>query len=95
VRVYGETNFLLELAFDQAEARACKELLNLAETGLLRLVVPAFSIFEARQTMFRRHAKRRLMHSRVEAASSLAASTSAGITCSTNWGSPALHHFRT
>jgi len=66
VRVYGETNFLLELAFDQGEARSCDQLLTLSQAGSLTFVIPAVSIFEARQSLARRHEERRSTHIKVD-----------------------------
>jgi predicted nucleic acid-binding protein len=48
VIVYVETNFLLELALQRDEAKQAQELLKLAEWGDINLVVPAFSLAEAR-----------------------------------------------
>lgn len=46
--VYAETNFVLEHALGQEQSESCEELLALAERGAIRLVVPAFSLVEAR-----------------------------------------------
>ena len=48
--VYLESNFVLELAFLQAEHEECSAILRLAETGEIRLVLPAFSIGEPYET---------------------------------------------
>ena len=42
--VYVESNFVLELAFLQEEYESCMELLRLAESRDIHLVLPAFSI---------------------------------------------------
>ncbi|MEX1363901.1 MAG: hypothetical protein AB1Z98_12285 [Nannocystaceae bacterium] len=47
MRVYVETNFVLELALKQTERDACERLIELAREGSVVLVIPAFSIFEA------------------------------------------------
>lgn len=47
MRVYVETNFVLELVLEQKEHDACEALLQLAETSALRLILPAFCLFEA------------------------------------------------
>jgi hypothetical protein len=81
VRVYGETNFVLELAFHQEEARSCKNILAAAEAGLLELVVPAFSIVEANATLQRRLSERRQVAGRtwrLGALSSISASARYG-----------------
>jgi predicted nucleic acid-binding protein len=54
VIVYVETNFILELALQRDEAKEADALLALAEAGDIKMVVPAFSLAEARlalQTM--------------------------------------------
>ena len=39
--VYVETNFLLELAYLQERCASCDEILRLANTGAINLVLPA------------------------------------------------------
>jgi predicted nucleic acid-binding protein len=46
MNVYVETNFVLEHALEQEECDTCAEIIRLASTGQLRLVVPAFSLAE-------------------------------------------------
>jgi len=57
VIVYVETNFLLEIAYQQDECESCREILALARQGRVALAVPAFSLIEARQTWLRSSAK--------------------------------------
>ena len=57
--VYLESNFVLELAFLQAEHEHCSALLRLSESGEIRLVLPAFSIGEPYETWVRRSKRRR------------------------------------
>lgn len=57
--VYVESNFILELAAAQEEHEYCEQLIQLAEAREIRLVLPAFSISEPIQTLYRRHAERR------------------------------------
>lgn len=45
--VYVETNFILELAFEQNQDQAVDEILKLAEGGKINLVFPGFSISES------------------------------------------------
>jgi hypothetical protein len=47
MRLYAETNFLLELARAQTAAHACDDLLELCVKGRLELVMPVFSLTEA------------------------------------------------
>ncbi len=60
--VYVESNFVLELAFLQAEHESCEELLNLSESKDIHLVLPAFSIGEPYETWVRRSKQRRELH---------------------------------
>ena len=46
MRVYAETNFVLEVALEQEELSACKSLIEDAGSRRISLVVPAFSVFE-------------------------------------------------
>ncbi|HEX8213826.1 MAG TPA: hypothetical protein VF584_26905 [Longimicrobium sp.] len=52
--VYAESNFLLELAYLQEEHESCEEILALAESGRIRLLLPAFAVVEARMSGGRR-----------------------------------------
>ena len=45
--VYVETNFLLELAFQQESYQSCEEILRLANSGSISLILPACCIAEA------------------------------------------------
>ena len=57
--VVVETNFVLELVIEQAEATACQRILDLARGGNIRLAIPSFSIAEAIQTIEKRRGERR------------------------------------
>ncbi len=63
--VYIESNFVLELAFLREEYRACDEILALAETGNISLVLPAFSIAEPYGTVGRRIKQRRELRNKL------------------------------
>lgn len=56
--VYVETNFLLELAYLQERSGSCEEILRLAKTGSIALILPAFSVAEAYSTWRRKNAER-------------------------------------
>ncbi len=49
--VYVESNFVLEQALQQEQRDACDEILNLATSGAVFLVVPAFSLAEPHQVL--------------------------------------------
>lgn len=54
IKVYAETNLILEVAFQQEEASQCRDLLGMAEAGHLTLLIPAFCLYEAQDTLRRR-----------------------------------------
>ena len=58
MKVYVESNFVLELALRQEQARSCEEILDLCGRGL-RLFVPAYSLAEPYETLVRRRRQRR------------------------------------
>ncbi|MGE6760569.1 PIN domain-containing protein [Corallococcus interemptor] len=59
MRVYVETNFILELAYEQEQVESCEEILQLAETGALRLAIPAFCFIEPMDKLRRDREKHR------------------------------------
>ena len=59
MRVFVETNFVLELAFEQEQAASCLEIVRLSEEGRLQLLIPAYSLVEPYETVRRRHQQRR------------------------------------
>ncbi|HEU4410649.1 MAG TPA: hypothetical protein VFS43_35670 [Polyangiaceae bacterium] len=58
MRVYVETNFLLELVFEQEQLGDCELVLAWAERGSLDLRAPAYSLFEASEAVRLRVKKR-------------------------------------
>ncbi|MBA4063332.1 MAG: hypothetical protein C0501_06390 [Isosphaera sp.] len=56
--VYVETNFLLELAFEQGQSGECVNLLGLAEVGRITLFFPAYCISECIDKLSRRKSLR-------------------------------------
>lgn len=58
MRVYAETNFILELVLEQEDHSACEGILALAEQTKIALALPAFSLAEASATLARKHAAR-------------------------------------
>ena len=59
--VYVESNFVLEQALQQEQCEACDEILELAVSGSILLVVPAFSLAEPHQALaLKEKARRRL-----------------------------------
>lgn len=58
MRVYVETNFILELVFEQEQQGDCQRLLEWAEQGSVDLRAPAYSLFEAGEAVRIRVKKR-------------------------------------
>lgn len=56
--VYAETNFVLELAFEQEEHESCRGLVAFAKEGEIELAVPAFCVGEAYARQIRRQRDR-------------------------------------
>ena len=59
MNIYVETNFVLELVFQQEQHVQCDEILNLCEQGLAQLIIPAYSLAEPHEKMTRQRANRR------------------------------------
>lgn len=59
IRLYVESNFVLEVVLDQEERELCERLLSAAAEGAVQLVLPAFCIAEPLETLGRRHRDRR------------------------------------
>jgi predicted nucleic acid-binding protein len=66
VIVYAETNFLLEIAYQQEGAESCRAILELTRQGKLSLVMPAFSVVEARQTWNRRSSEHNALQNQLQ-----------------------------
>ena len=59
MNVYVETNFALELAFQQEQFESCEQILQLCEAGLVQLVIPAYSLSEPHEKLNRQAKIRR------------------------------------
>lgn len=66
MRVYVETNFVLELALVQEEARSCRAILDLCTAGRAELAVPAYSLAEPFESLTRRHRTRKRIRADLE-----------------------------
>lgn len=64
--VFVETNFLLELAFEQEQARACEGLLDLAERGAITLHLPVVCLLEAHKSLRDRYREWRRMRDQIK-----------------------------
>ena len=65
--VYAESNFVLELAFLQEECTQAEQIVGLAESREVQLIIPAFSGSEPYESMIRRKNRRRELHDRLAA----------------------------
>lgn len=61
MRIYCETNFVLEVVLEQTEVNEAEALIELARTKKVELVFPALALFEAYSTVHRRRADRRAL----------------------------------
>lgn len=59
MNVYVETNFVLELVFQQEQHTSCEEILNLSETGKARLIIPAYCLAEPHEKLRRQSSNRK------------------------------------
>ncbi|MGE0598126.1 MAG: hypothetical protein AB7J35_13335 [Dehalococcoidia bacterium] len=66
MRVYVESNFILELVFGQEQVQSCESLLVLAESHAIELTIPAFSVMEPYQRIVRRKRDRDELQSKLE-----------------------------
>jgi predicted nucleic acid-binding protein len=53
VRVYVESNFVLESVLEQEQHQACEEILTLAASRTIELALPAFALIEPYESMMR------------------------------------------
>lgn len=59
MKIYVETNFVLELVFQQEQLASCEQILQLCEAGLAQLVIPAYSLAEPHEKLTRQAKNRR------------------------------------
>jgi predicted nucleic acid-binding protein len=59
VNVYVETNFVLELTFEQEQSESCEQILQLCEAGQSKLIIPAYSLAEPHEKLIREARNRR------------------------------------
>jgi predicted nucleic acid-binding protein len=65
VNVYVETNFVLELAFQQEQFESCEQILQLCEAGDIELVIPAYSLAEPHEKLIRQANSRKELQRRL------------------------------
>lgn len=59
MNIYVETNFVLELTFEQKQCSSCEQILQLCEAGKAKLIVPAYSLAEPHEKLSRQARSRR------------------------------------
>lgn len=59
MNIYVETNFVLELAFQQEQCTSCEQILQLCEAGHGQLVIPAYSLAEPHEKLSRQARNRK------------------------------------
>lgn len=59
MNIYVETNFVLELAFEQEQCTSCEHILQLCEIGQAKLIIPAYSFAEPHEKLNRQARSRR------------------------------------
>jgi predicted nucleic acid-binding protein len=63
---YVETNFLLEIAFQQESYESCEEILRLARSGSISLVLPACSVAEGYLGWYGINLRRQKFHAELQ-----------------------------
>ncbi len=59
MNIYVETNFILELTFQQEQWVSCEQILELCQTGQSKLIIPAYSLAEPHEKLNRQAKSRR------------------------------------
>jgi predicted nucleic acid-binding protein len=66
VNIYVETNFVLELVFEQEQHTSCEQILALCESGRSRLIIPAYCLAEPHEKLTRQAGSRRELQRNLE-----------------------------
>jgi predicted nucleic acid-binding protein len=67
VNIYVETNFVLELTFEQEQCSNCEQILQLCEVGTGKLIIPAYSLAEPHEKLIRQARNRRELQQSLDA----------------------------
>jgi hypothetical protein len=67
VNIYVETNFILEIAFEQEQYPSCENILQLCEAGQAKLIIPAYSLAEPHEKVSRQARSRRELQQLLDA----------------------------
>lgn len=66
MNIYIETNFVLELVFQQEQYDSCEEIIALCEKGLANLVIPAYCLAEPHEKLRRQSSERKALQQALE-----------------------------
>ena len=66
MNIYVETNFVLELVFEQEQHASCEQILVLCESGRSRLIIPAYCLAEPHEKLTRQAGSRRELQRNLE-----------------------------
>ena len=67
MNIYVETNFVLELTFEQEQCLSCEQILQLCEAGYGNFVIPAYSLAEPHEKLIRQARSRRELQQSLDA----------------------------
>lgn len=67
MNIYVETNFVLELTFEQEQCASCEQILRFCEAGKATLVIPAYSLAEPHEKLIRQARNRRKLQQSLNA----------------------------
>ena len=59
MNIYVETNFVLELTFEQEQWVSCEKILQLCEADQAKLIIPAYSLAEPHERLYRQAKSRK------------------------------------
>ena len=63
MNIYVETNFVLDLTFEQEQSESCEKILDLSESKQVKLILPAYSLAEPHEKLNRQAASRKNLQS--------------------------------
>ncbi|MGF1481414.1 MAG: PIN domain-containing protein [Cyanophyceae cyanobacterium] len=67
MNVYVETNFVLELTFEQEQCASCEQILQHCEAKQAKLIIPAYCLAEPQEKLIRQARKRRELQQLLDA----------------------------
>jgi predicted nucleic acid-binding protein len=67
MNVYAETNFVLELAFQQEQHGSCEEILQFCKNGDIELIIPAYCLAEPHERLRRQYNSRQQLQQALNA----------------------------